>query len=109
MVRVPDHEHSFPAFLRVLRYSRWMHFGYFPQAPVLKGTDSLDQALKKGSCAPRTSQPGTPIFEKYHPQVSRKSPKTFILYGERGGNRTCNLLIKSQLLCQLSYAPESTF
>ena len=25
--------------------------------------------------------------------------------GERGGNRTCNLLIKSQLLCQLSYAP----
>jgi hypothetical protein len=26
--------------------------------------------------------------------------------GERGGNRTYNLLIKSQLLCQLSYAPE---
>jgi orotate phosphoribosyltransferase len=26
--------------------------------------------------------------------------------GERGGNRTFNLLIKSQLLCQLSYAPE---
>ena len=25
--------------------------------------------------------------------------------GERGRNRTCNLLIKSQLLCQLSYAP----
>ena len=28
-----------------------------------------------------------------------------ILYGERGRNRTYNLLIKSQLLCQLSYAP----
>jgi hypothetical protein len=27
--------------------------------------------------------------------------------GERGRNRTYNLLIKSQLLCQLSYAPES--
>ena len=27
--------------------------------------------------------------------------------GERGRNRTFNLLIKSQLLCQLSYAPES--
>jgi hypothetical protein len=27
------------------------------------------------------------------------------LSGERGGNRTYNLLIKSQLLCQLSYAP----
>jgi hypothetical protein len=28
-----------------------------------------------------------------------------LLYGERGRNRTFNLLIKSQLLCQLSYAP----
>jgi hypothetical protein len=27
--------------------------------------------------------------------------------GERGRNRTYNLLIKSQLLCQLSYAPGS--
>ena len=27
--------------------------------------------------------------------------------GERGRNRTFNLLIKSQLLCQLSYAPIS--
>jgi len=27
------------------------------------------------------------------------------LGGERGRNRTYNLLIKSQLLCQLSYAP----
>jgi hypothetical protein len=27
--------------------------------------------------------------------------------GERGRNRTYNLLIKSQLLCQLSYAPET--
>ena len=26
--------------------------------------------------------------------------------GERGRNRTFNLLIKSQLLCQLSYAPD---
>lgn len=32
-------------------------------------------------------------------------PKSFILSGERGRNRTFNLLIKSQLLCQLSYAP----
>jgi hypothetical protein len=30
--------------------------------------------------------------------------------GERGRNRTFNLLIKSQLLCQLSYAPhDGTF
>ncbi len=30
-------------------------------------------------------------------------------FGERGRNRTYNLLIKSQLLCQLSYAPVSGF
>ncbi len=29
--------------------------------------------------------------------------------GERGRNRTFNLLIKSQLLCQLSYAPVPLF
>jgi hypothetical protein len=29
--------------------------------------------------------------------------------GERGRNRTFNLLIKSQLLCQLSYAPGTAF
>ncbi len=29
--------------------------------------------------------------------------------GERGRNRTFNLLIKSQLLCQLSYAPFEDF
>ena len=31
------------------------------------------------------------------------------LSGERGRNRTYNLLIKSQLLCQLSYAPVLLF
>ena len=31
------------------------------------------------------------------------------LSGERGRNRTFNLLIKSQLLCQLSYAPWEEF
>ena len=30
-------------------------------------------------------------------------------FGERGRNRTYNLLIKSQLLCQLSYAPFEDF
>ena len=34
-----------------------------------------------------------------------RSAKCFVFYGERGRNRTFNLLIKSQLLCQLSYAP----
>jgi hypothetical protein len=36
------------------------------------------------------------------------TPRTIVDFkgvGERGRNRTFNLLIKSQLLCQLSYAP----
>ena len=35
------------------------------------------------------------------------SCKLLILNGERGRNRTYNLVIKSHLLCQLSYAPVS--
>jgi hypothetical protein len=35
--------------------------------------------------------------------------KSLIIDGERGRNRTFNLLIKSQLLCQLSYAPDAVF
>ena len=34
-----------------------------------------------------------------------KATNLFRMSGERGRNRTYNLLIKSQLLCQLSYAP----
>ena len=37
--------------------------------------------------------------------MSRARPLDFS--GERGGNRTFNLEIKSLLLCQLSYAPTS--
>jgi hypothetical protein len=36
--------------------------------------------------------------------LSKPTPK-WHFFGERGRNRTYNLLIKSQLLCQLSYAP----
>ena len=35
----------------------------------------------------------------------RKQSQVLEKSGERGRNRTFNLLIKSQLLCQLSYAP----
>jgi hypothetical protein len=34
-----------------------------------------------------------------------RKPVSIVGFGERGRNRTFNLLIKSQLLCQLSYAP----
>src|SRR5438445_3528406 len=41
------------------------------------------------------------------PERGRRLKPAWILLksGERGRNRTYNLLIKSQLLCQLSYAP----
>src|SRR5216684_2404523 len=38
-------------------------------------------------------------------QLSRECCQVIEKSGERGRNRTFNLLIKSQLLCQLSYAP----
>src|SRR5258707_7334243 len=41
---------------------------------------------------------GCPFGCSNHPHLLEK-------VGERGRNRTFNLLIKSQLLCQLSYAP----
>src|SRR5579863_3680419 len=39
------------------------------------------------------------------PALPAKVFNSLIVSGERGRNRTYNLLIKSQLLCQLSYAP----
>ena len=39
------------------------------------------------------------------PRSPSKQLKGMRKHGERGRNRTFNLLIKSQLLCQLSYAP----
>ena len=42
-------------------------------------------------------------------QLSRECCQVIEKSGERGRNRTFNLLIKSQLLCQLSYAPVLLF
>lgn len=42
---------------------------------------------------------------EYRPPIAVKTNTSLFLSGERGRNRTYNLLIKSQLLCQLSYAP----
>ncbi len=41
----------------------------------------------------------------YSPGAILSAQANFFGFGERGRNRTFNLLIKSQLLCQLSYAP----
>jgi hypothetical protein len=48
----------------------------------------------------------TRLLTKTLLERSKKLLSAFILSGERGRNRTYNLLIKSQLLCQLSYAPD---
>jgi hypothetical protein len=47
------------------------------------------------------------LADKNDVPEGRRVRKCSILSGERGRNRTFNLLIKSQLLCQLSYAPGS--
>jgi hypothetical protein len=48
-----------------------------------------------------------PIVRLVSANNRRNSLKRMEKTGERGRNRTYNLLIKSQLLCQLSYAPMS--
>ena len=46
------------------------------------------------------------VFRNHAPsERSRRDLQPADFSGERGRNRTFNLLIKSQLLCQLSYAP----
>ena len=47
------------------------------------------------------------VIQACHPIVTQRASRNDIIpkSGERGRNRTFNLLIKSQLLCQLSYAP----
>jgi hypothetical protein len=47
------------------------------------------------------------MFFKLLRNCSEVGFKCWLKGGERGRNRTFNLLIKSQLLCQLSYAPSS--
>src|SRR5437667_9771810 len=58
--------------------------------------------------AGRSGQPSSPVRTKRTQSVGRDSHRSCQVIekdGERGRNRTFNLLIKSQLLCQLSYAP----
>ena len=58
---------------------------------------------KNGASHPPGSRPRSrPAAGRAIAGVSKLSP---LFCGERGRNRTFNLLIKSQLLCQLSYAP----
>ena len=45
------------------------------------------------------------VLLQYFDRPSEKRLHLIEKVGERGRNRTFNLLIKSQLLCQLSYAP----
>jgi hypothetical protein len=64
--------------------------------------------MKIGRCGGASAQPrdrkeAAKVDLSRHRQGATKS----VLSGERGRNRTFNLLIKSQLLCQLSYAPDA--
>src|SRR5260370_7731646 len=54
-------------------------------------------------CGMGPNEPGKLWGVGVTPKCSYQMPQ--LKHGERGRNRTYNLLIKSQLLCQLSYAP----
>src|ERR1700739_4887884 len=45
------------------------------------------------------------LRDLFHGLITNAQTRMNTGVGERGRNRTFNLLIKSQLLCQLSYAP----
>jgi uncharacterized protein RhaS with RHS repeats len=78
----------------------------WPKMPILarcffRRESPISRARQKASDSPRDSLPGGALKRLSVSLVFCKG------YGERGRNRTFNLLIKSQLLCQLSYAPTS--
>jgi hypothetical protein len=59
------------------------------------------------SSTARTLPPGSKLAKR-RPKLNGPpfwKARVYYRVGERGRNRTFNLLIKSQLLCQLSYAP----
>ena len=65
-------------------------------------------SLKTGEFKPTTDPPELQM-DALHCPCFFGGGKSLKRSGERGRNRTFNLLIKSQLLCQLSYAPEPLF
>lgn len=73
----------------------------------MKKTFGDAQPLAARSAGYAAPDPVDKIADKNLLKRRNAPAKSFRIYGERGGNRTFNLLIKSQLLCQLSYAPES--
>src|ERR1035438_8188988 len=71
-------------------------------------TDSVAIPLPQDSGSTRYQiSPSSAPLRMTTPQSSDRSPGSQVIEsgGERGRNRTYNLVIKSHLLCQLSYAP----
>jgi hypothetical protein len=72
-------------------------YGHLIPGADINWIDSLDRKTSQ-------QQNATPA----QPEAEDTTPEALEVVegdGERGRNRTYNLLIKSQLLCQLSYAP----
>jgi hypothetical protein len=88
-------------------YSQWMNVDFQAfndgtvEAPIIIENDSL-----RGFCGQPFVAHLVPVkfpAAKHSAQISE--PQIIGSGGERGRNRTFNLVIKSHLLCQLSYAP----
>jgi integrase len=72
-------------------------YGHLIPGENIAWVDGLDRKTSPQQNATQ-AQPEPEVAKEEQPEVLEE-------YGERGRNRTFNLLIKSQLLCQLSYAP----
>jgi hypothetical protein len=72
-------------------------YGHLIPGANINWVDGLDRRT--------TPQQNATSAQPERERISEELPEVVENVGERGRNRTSNLLIKSQLLCQLSYAP----
>jgi hypothetical protein len=74
-------------------------YGHLIPGADINWIDGLDRRTSQQ----QNATPAQPVAAQAEPETLEVVEEV----GERGRNRTFNLLIKSQLLCQLSYAPVS--
>jgi integrase len=81
-------------------------YGHLIPGANIKWVDGLDRATSSQQNATPAQLEAAPARDPEMKSLELADAANDV--GERGRNRTFNLLIKSQLLCQLSYAPDSS-
>ena len=79
--------------------------GGVAKQPVQECYNRLSLAIVVAAKEQYRSRINQPVWHGSNTSIALVDSKPLKKIGERGRNRTFNLLIKSQLLCQLSYAP----